>query len=134
MENWTERARRRMIDLDLVQSDLRQPLQVKSRSAVGHYLSGRRQLTPTQLWALAHTLRCSLDWLFTGIGPISVERDEPPGEPLTPDEQTLLERYRQMAPPEKTALQTVVNALALVTRMRRRKSAIATPPPNDAEG
>ena len=111
-----------MIDLGLVQEDLCQPLQVKSRSAVGHYLSGRRQLTPTQLLALAHTLRCSLDWLMTGIGLDEVDRPEStPGEVLTPDEYTLLERYRQIAPAAQSAVQMIVNALAMAARMGRRK-------------
>lgn len=121
-----------MIDLGLIQEDLRQPLQVKSRSAVGHYLAGRRQVTPAQLVGLAHALRCSLDWLLTGSGPVSAEGHRSAGETMAADENILLERYRQMAEKEKAALQIIVETMALATWVRRRKSAIAKPSPNDA--
>ena len=122
MEHWNERARRRLTDLGLVQEDLCQPLRVQTSGAVGHYLCGRRQPTPAQLVALARTLRCSLDWLMTGIG--SDEVDYPvstSGESLTPDEYILLERYRQIAPPVQSAVQMIINALAMTARIRHRK-------------
>lgn len=122
MENWNERARRRLTDLGLTQEDLCQPLKVKTRSAVGHYLTGRRQVTPLQLVALAHTLHCSLDWLMTGVGAYRVNDDEPtPGQAQTPDEQILLERYRQIGTPAQAAVQLMIEALTLLARVRQSK-------------
>lgn len=66
MENWTDRAKKRMKDLGLTQDDLRKTLGVKTRGAVGHYLGNRRQPTPDQMASLARALRMSMDELMTG--------------------------------------------------------------------
>ena len=73
MENWMERARRRMADLGITQEDLCALLKVKTRGAVGHYLAGRRKPTPEQVEALAEALQCSVDWLLTGRGRMQVD-------------------------------------------------------------
>ena len=61
---WTYRAKRIMRAKGLIQDDLCKPLGVKTRGAVGHYFTGRRQLNLGQAVALAHTLQCSMDELF----------------------------------------------------------------------
>jgi transcriptional regulator with XRE-family HTH domain len=55
-----------MLVLGLTQDDLRKPLKVKTRGAVGHYLSGRRDPNPEQLIAMAGCLKVSLDELLMG--------------------------------------------------------------------
>lgn len=64
METWMDRARRRMHELGIRQDDLIRPLGVKTRGAVGHYLSGRRKPDPDQVVALARWLRMSTDELL----------------------------------------------------------------------
>lgn len=61
--------------MGMTQGDLVEPLGVRSRSAVGHYLAGRRQLTVEQGIILAELLDVSMDWLYRG--------DEHAGEPST---------------------------------------------------
>lgn len=63
---WYDRAKTRLKELKLTQADLITPLGVKTRGAVGHYLSGRREPSQEQLIALTNKLKCSLDWLLTG--------------------------------------------------------------------
>ena len=119
MERWIERARRRMAELGITQEDLCAPLKVKTRGAVGHYLACRRTPTPEQVEALAKALRCTVDWLLGGRGPMQVRDYQAPEESitgywvdsLTPDERALLEKYRQLKPQDKMTLQEVSNAL-----------------------
>lgn len=63
-EPWYERAKRRMKQMGITQDDLKAPLSVETRGAVGHYLTGRRDPTPDQLAALAKALKISLDELL----------------------------------------------------------------------
>lgn len=55
-----------MKDLRVTQEDLKKPLGVSTRGAVGHYLSGRRDPSMDQMMALASYLRCDLGWLMEG--------------------------------------------------------------------
>jgi len=64
MTPWYQRARALMEAKGIAQRDLMKPLGVKTRSTIGHYLSGRRNPTPAQLEALANALGVSLDELF----------------------------------------------------------------------
>lgn len=68
-EPWTLRAKQRMKHAGISQDDLIKPLGVKTRGAVGHYLTGRRQPTPMQLLAIANAIKCSVDWLLSGKEP-----------------------------------------------------------------
>nr|WP_067285778.1 S24 family peptidase [Marinobacterium profundum] len=53
-----------MKHLDLTQEDLTTPLGVKTRGAVGHYFSGRRQINIDQATALCTALQMSYEELF----------------------------------------------------------------------
>lgn len=75
-ETWVDRARERMKSIGKTQSDLAGPLGVKTRSAVGHYFSGRRKLSADQVAGLARALQCSIDYLLTGENPIKRENIE----------------------------------------------------------
>ncbi len=88
MEPWYERAKARMTELGVTQDDLKKPLEVETRGAVGHYLNGRRDPSPHQLAALAKTLRVSLDELLTGK--LSPGVAEP--HPQQPTDEELLAR------------------------------------------
>ena len=109
-----------MAELGITQEDLCAPLKVKTRGAVGHYLASRRKPTPEQMEALAEALRCTVDWLLCGRGPVQVRDYQAPEEgltgywvdSLTPDERALLEKYRQLKPQDKMTLQEVTDALA----------------------
>lgn len=57
-----------MTELGLNQADLIAPLGVKTRGAVGHYLTGRREPSAAQLLAMASVLQVSLDYLVLGPG------------------------------------------------------------------
>lgn len=61
---WYEKAKRLMTDKHIKQHDLIEVFEVKTRGAVGHYLSGRRQPSPHQMKALADKLGCGLDELM----------------------------------------------------------------------
>jgi len=63
---WFDRAKKIMKDKGITQDDLIVYLGVKTRGAVGHYLTGRREPNAEQLAVLAKKLDCSLDWLVTG--------------------------------------------------------------------
>lgn len=63
---WYLAAKRLMKAKKIRQDDLIETLGVKTRGAVGHYLSGRRQPTPAQLIALAGKLGCTVDELLSG--------------------------------------------------------------------
>lgn len=75
---WYEAARARMRELGLTQRDLMKPLGVKTRGAVGHYLTGRRTPSPSQIAELAKALRLSIDELM-------LPTQARPGTPATLD-------------------------------------------------
>lgn len=56
---WYEKAKRLMDQQNIKQDDLIIVMDVKTRGAVGHYLSGRRQPTLDQFIALTKKLRCT---------------------------------------------------------------------------
>jgi phage repressor protein C with HTH and peptisase S24 domain len=66
MQTWRERVKARMKEINITQDDLTSILGVKTRGAVGHYLSGRNDPSPDQLTALARKLGMSLDELLLG--------------------------------------------------------------------
>lgn len=68
MEPWYVRAKKVMKSKGITQESLINALGVTTRGAVGHYLSGRRDLSTDQLRDLATCIDVSLDWLLTGIG------------------------------------------------------------------
>lgn len=82
MGTWHARAKRRMQDLGVTQMDLLSVFDVTTRGAVGHYLNGRRDPSPSVLTNLADKLDMSLDELLRGRSA------------LTPKERELLENYR----------------------------------------
>jgi hypothetical protein len=71
-DTWQQRARRRMGEVGVTQEDLKKPLGVKTRGAVGHYLSGRRDPSPEQFKALSVALQTSPNWLLA-IGEAKAE-------------------------------------------------------------
>jgi transcriptional regulator with XRE-family HTH domain len=119
-----------MAELGITQEDLCAPLKVKTRGAVGHYLASRRKPSPEQMEALAGALRCNVDWLLCGRGPMQVRDYQAPEENITgywiddlpPDEQALLEKYRQLKPQDKMTLQEVINALVRPASPARKSS------------
>ncbi|WP_140396771.1 helix-turn-helix domain-containing protein, partial [Crenothrix polyspora] len=62
---WYEKAKNIMKDTGITQTELIPVFNVKTRGAVGHYLTGRREPTGAQLKALSSKLNCSLDLLLT---------------------------------------------------------------------
>ncbi len=75
MEKWFDRVRTLMRRDGVTQDALTEVLGVKTRGAVGHYLSGRREPSIEQLRALATIFNVSLDWILTGNGEVG---DRPP--------------------------------------------------------
>ncbi|MFP3979142.1 XRE family transcriptional regulator [Marinobacter sp. KMM 10035] len=76
MEKWFDRVRSLMRRDGVTQDALTEVLGVKTRGAVGHYLSGRREPSIDQLRALATLFNVSLDWILTGQGEVG-ERPPP---------------------------------------------------------
>lgn len=62
---WAKRALARMEALGIKQKDLAQTLGV-TRSAIGHYLHGRRPLSSSDAETICRTINCSMAWLFDG--------------------------------------------------------------------
>lgn len=69
METWQDRVRSVMKEKRVTQDSLTDVLGVSTRGAVGHYLSGRREPSASQLKVLAQFLDVDIDWLLTGKGP-----------------------------------------------------------------
>lgn len=108
MKAWIINARRRMKELNVRQLDLMPVLGVTTRGAIGHYLTGRRDLTGEQMHALARFLGLSVEEL-QGAGPQAVPAA---AHRLSPDELALLEKYRASDDAAKRHLQAVSDALA----------------------
>ncbi len=72
-DDWMGRARLIIEQRGLTYDDLAPALEVGSRSAVGHYLAGRRELSARQAVKLAECLQCRVGWLLTGETPIEVD-------------------------------------------------------------
>lgn len=72
---WYDKAKRLMADKKIRQEDLIEVFGVKTRGAVGHYLTGRRQPDPGQMKALADKLGCGLDELLNegDIDPLQIK-------------------------------------------------------------
>ena len=71
--DWTDRAKRRMADLDMTQTNLAERLGV-SRAAAGHYLTGLRKPNPQQLVQISEILEISLDELLIGQTTLNKDR------------------------------------------------------------
>lgn len=74
--SWQERAQARMKELGLTQQDLMAALGVSTRGAVGHYMTGRRDLNAEQLVSLAAKLRMSLDELMGTGHPVEIREPD----------------------------------------------------------
>lgn len=98
-----------MRELDVRQLDLMPVLGVTTRGAVGHYLTGRRDLTGDQMHAMAQFLGMTVEEL-QGDAPPEVK---PIVQRLSPDELVLLEKYRASDDSAKRHLQAVSDALAV---------------------
>lgn len=115
MPVWAERAQSIMTKRGMTYDDVASALEVKSRSAVGHYLAGRRQLSADQAVHLAECLGCRVAWLLTGELPI----EKPEGEgavELSP--QALLDRFGDLPPHIRSAISGLIESLATVTVQR----------------
>lgn len=95
-EDWKARARRRMTELKITQEMLKKVFKVKTRGAVGHYLSGRREPNPLQIVNLADELNCSLDWLLRGEGPVTRELQTTSVSELTHESRNLALRWQNL--------------------------------------
>jgi transcriptional regulator with XRE-family HTH domain len=77
MKPWIITARRRMKDLGVKQADLIRVLGVTTRGAVGHYLTGRRDLDGEQMHALAQFLGLTVEELQgSPVDSVSKQLDE----------------------------------------------------------
>lgn len=108
MKPWIITARRRMKELSVKQADLMRVLGVTTRGAVGHYLTGRRDLDGEQMHALAQFLGLTVEELQGSPAPAV----EPAAVRLSPDELALIQKYRASDASAKEHLQAVSDALA----------------------
>ncbi len=125
--DWTDRVRQLMTDQKKTQEDLRVVFGVRTRGAVGHYLTGRRTPSPTQLVDLSKELGCSLDWLLKG----ELRVNEPSAAYIVekkgdlPQYERLLQTYRFL---EQEGMADAGLRLLehLATELRRHKRIAAT--------
>lgn len=121
---WAERAQSIMTKRGMTYDDVASALEVKSRSAVGHYLAGRRQLSAQQAVKLSERLGCRVGWLLTGELPI--ERPEGEGAvELSP--QVLLDRFGDLPPHVRNAISGLIESLATVSAQRPSQRGKASP-------
>lgn len=118
--DWAERARMMLDRRELTYDQIAPALEVSTRSAVGHYLSGRRQLSAQQAVNLAECLGCRVGWLLTGELPIEPKEGGLEGHP---SREQLLDELRALPEPILLSLGPVVEALsnASFERGGRRK-------------
>lgn len=115
VQGWTERAQSIMTKRGMTYDDVASALEVKSRSAVGHYLAGRRQLSAQQAVKLSERLGCRVGWLLTGELPIENSEGEGAVE-LSP--QALLDRFGDLPPHVRIAISGLIESLATVSAQR----------------
>lgn len=107
---WNETAKKLIAEKGLRHEDLIPVFKVKTRGAVGHYLSGRRDPSPTQLKSLADFLSVRIDDLFVE----APSQQQPSPEALVeairalPDTKPLGHRYDWSNPGGLTA-QTMIS-------------------------
>lgn len=118
-DSWTDRARQMMERRGLTYDDITPGLGVTTRSAVGHYLSGRRELSAHQAIGLANRLGCRVGWLLTGEPPIE-DGTEEEGNAGAVTPGRLLEQLRALPPDVYSA---IVDLVAVMTKQER----ISTP-------
>jgi transcriptional regulator with XRE-family HTH domain len=93
-----------MAELGLSQNDLIEPMGVKTRGAVGHFMTGRREPSMGQLVALANTLRMSIDDLVHGEQrPLPLYERRPFDRALRPSQQIPIRGLTTVSTDGKTA-------------------------------
>ena len=109
-DSWAERARLMMEKRGFTYDDLGSALEVGSRSAVGHYLAGRRALSADQAVALAQRLGCRVGWLLTGELPVEYGESE---EAITNSQspQHLVARLSVLPPQLYSAVADLISAM-----------------------
>lgn len=108
---WRDKVRRLMRAKGVTQEALMPILGVTTRGAVGHYLSGRRQMTPEQFYALTKRLGVRADELFEESASDPAEPREAPA-PYTADTLRVARAIESLPPKSRVALQTVLDAFA----------------------
>ena len=108
---WSDKVRRLMRAKGVTQAALMPVLGVTTRGAVGHYLSGRRKMTPEQFYALTKRLGVRVDELFEDAASDPGETREAPA-PYDVEDLRVARAIRSLPPKSRVALQTVLNALA----------------------
>ena len=68
MGSWISRAKSKMAEKKLTQSDIAPSMGKSTRGAIGHYFTGRSKPTLDQLEGLAKYLGVSLSWLVSDHG------------------------------------------------------------------
>jgi transcriptional regulator with XRE-family HTH domain len=95
---WWVEVRKLMDEKGISQEDLAPILGVKTRGAVGHYLSGRRKMKAERFYALLKHLGVEAKDLF-----------EPP---TAPDPRRILRAIESLPPESQVILQKVVDTFA----------------------
>jgi len=72
MDTWSTRIKYRMKELNMTQEQLAESMQL-TRSAITHYLAGRREPPLKQFQKLADILKTNPAWLIYGASPISTD-------------------------------------------------------------
>lgn len=130
MATWQGRAKALMRLRGLTQADLIKPLGVTTRGAVGHYLSGRRQVNAGQLAALGELLGCSLDYLLKGDGWVDEPTDGLPDLPKARKTQARLAESEII----ERELERYRSGLLEIDELRRRlRSILQLPTANNAQ-
>ena len=76
MGSWISRAKSKMAEKRLTQTDIAPSMGKNTRGAIGHYFTGRSKPTLDQLEGLAKFLGVSLSWLVSDHGENTAVDDE----------------------------------------------------------
>lgn len=76
MGSWISRAKSKMAEKRLTQTDIAPSMGKNTRGAIGHYFTGRSKPTLDQLEGLAKYLGVSLSWLVSDHGENTAVDDE----------------------------------------------------------
>lgn len=111
------RIKNRRKELQLTQTDIKKTVGISSGNLSDIENGNRLPAAPT-LVQLANVLECSIDWILTGISPLSERCVSPSiGDPM---ENTLLNNFRELSKEDKTEA-LMENMIGQRIKNRRRE-------------
>lgn len=123
LHGWADRARQMLEIRGLTYDQIAPALNVSTRSAVGHYLSCRRQLSAEQAVSLADRLGCRVGWMLTGEMPVEPLEEACVGRPTSAE---LIKKLESLPEPVLLSLAALIDTMSYASSSqissRKRKN------------